>query len=378
MLQQLQTFFAPDHDPSLILGPTSLRHISDLYSSHNRSLDALITNIQLIYMKHFSIDPLTTFFYSTPELTPSTRPLFEEAFTRVLSLDPEFLQVPPIEGGAEKKGSNPKQKATTTPAEPEQIIANLLIEINVSRRAIHTSYQSIKLAFGLSHTIQVFLTGQNTRGVGWDLEGGLVEVFIAYLNAASVSESGGKSKRGKGRGEGGGEDKVFSVTVDRWTRQLGMFIRKLNGTQLKGLLGAIQAFFESAPLMESSGDGGEGVDEPDKLNKQLAQDRKEIAEFVKLLQPPDLQQEDIVAYGKALAEWVDIFVRCVPPALSLVQSPPSPQYLRTTRCASRYWSPGTPSLDWNLSLYGRSGIQEKPLSLSRFGFSPRFNLCTRR
>ncbi|PIL29205.1 hypothetical protein GSI_09254 [Ganoderma sinense ZZ0214-1] len=55
-----KTFFDPDFEPDVMLGPGALDHITDFASRHTASPDALLTMLQLAYMKHFSI-PLSIF-----------------------------------------------------------------------------------------------------------------------------------------------------------------------------------------------------------------------------------------------------------------------------------------------------------------------------
>jgi origin recognition complex subunit 3 len=55
----LGTFFNPSFYPGIILGPKVLEGITDYYTRHNGSVDALITGVQLVYLKHFFTEPLS-------------------------------------------------------------------------------------------------------------------------------------------------------------------------------------------------------------------------------------------------------------------------------------------------------------------------------
>ncbi|KAH0831285.1 hypothetical protein J3R83DRAFT_13920 [Lanmaoa asiatica] len=56
----LKTFFDVDFDPDLVLGPAAIEFLLDFSGRHSPSLDALVSILQLVHMKHFE-EPLTVF-----------------------------------------------------------------------------------------------------------------------------------------------------------------------------------------------------------------------------------------------------------------------------------------------------------------------------
>ncbi|KAG7442905.1 uncharacterized protein BT62DRAFT_988551 [Guyanagaster necrorhizus] len=61
-----QTFFTTTFDPDVMLGPAALGFIVDYYSRYNSSLDSLLNMFQLVYLKHFMINPLSPLVKTTP------------------------------------------------------------------------------------------------------------------------------------------------------------------------------------------------------------------------------------------------------------------------------------------------------------------------
>ncbi|KAJ2923140.1 hypothetical protein H1R20_g13954, partial [Candolleomyces eurysporus] len=126
----------------VILGPAALEYISDFFTRHNRTLDSLITLIQLAYMKHFSVDPLTSLLYSTPS-GPSSA-LLEAALTSILATNETAMEG--ISGADAAK---------------EKIIEL----IDESRSKIQKRYKSMRIAFNLTRLMQLFFVREGlTQG----------------------------------------------------------------------------------------------------------------------------------------------------------------------------------------------------------------------
>ncbi|KAJ7348983.1 origin recognition complex subunit 3 N-terminus-domain-containing protein [Mycena albidolilacea] len=67
----LKTFFDPIFDLPLLPGPTLLEYLEDYYTTHNPSLDALITLLQVAHLKHYSTDVFTFLSSATPPISSS-------------------------------------------------------------------------------------------------------------------------------------------------------------------------------------------------------------------------------------------------------------------------------------------------------------------
>ncbi|KAF5313494.1 hypothetical protein D9611_008637 [Ephemerocybe angulata] len=217
-----ESFFSSGSDPSIMLGPTVLRFIADHFSRHNRTLDSLITNIQLVYMKHFTVEPLTCLLHNTPSLDESENgsernlsegegttglpspALLETVFERIVAVDKkgEFLGSLPAN---ESSGSASQRRKTAM-----DISQRVLDEVDTFRLAVRAAYRSKCIAFNIIKLIHVCLASDGLRVLGWDLEQELVEIFVKFLE--------------------GGE------TVDRWLRQLALILRKLSLAQIPRVL----------------------------------------------------------------------------------------------------------------------------------------------
>jgi origin recognition complex subunit 3 len=105
-------------------------------------------------MKHFSIDPLTSLIYSTPQ-TPSPA-LLEAALTSILATNETAMEG--ISGADEAK---------------EKIVSI----VDDSRTKIEQQYKSVKVAFNLTRLMQLFFVKEGYKGLGWNLENDLCAIF---------------------------------------------------------------------------------------------------------------------------------------------------------------------------------------------------------
>ncbi|KAH7928820.1 hypothetical protein BV22DRAFT_1126185 [Leucogyrophana mollusca] len=85
----LKTFFDPEFDPDVMIGPATIEFLTDFYTRHSPSLDTIISILQLVHMKHFE-EPLTLlvserFLPDAMELLPQpdSFPFLDSIFTRV-------------------------------------------------------------------------------------------------------------------------------------------------------------------------------------------------------------------------------------------------------------------------------------------------------
>lgn len=148
----------------MIPGPASLEYIADFFSRHNRTLDSLITNIQLVHMKHFSVEPLACLVYPIPE-RPSPAVL-EAAFARILAFEPKFI----------------------TPPKEEEITATqaLIAKVDECRVEVLGVYRKLRIAFDLMKRVQLFCVARKYKGMGWDIENGLTHIFQQFLSGKAT------------------------------------------------------------------------------------------------------------------------------------------------------------------------------------------------
>ncbi|KAI0922909.1 hypothetical protein AcW1_002571 [Taiwanofungus camphoratus] len=82
-----ETFFDPNFEPDVMLGPATLDFIADFSSRHSPSLDAIFTLLQIAHLKHFE-EPLTVLvhFAADTNLPPSApRQFFDVLHARLYS-----------------------------------------------------------------------------------------------------------------------------------------------------------------------------------------------------------------------------------------------------------------------------------------------------
>ncbi|KAJ6614874.1 origin recognition complex subunit 3 N-terminus-domain-containing protein [Mycena sp. CBHHK59/15] len=69
-----KTFFDPTFEPLLLPGPTLLEFIEDYYTTHNASLNTLITVLQVAHLKHYTSDTFSLLSTATPAVSPNPTP----------------------------------------------------------------------------------------------------------------------------------------------------------------------------------------------------------------------------------------------------------------------------------------------------------------
>ncbi|KAJ3562217.1 hypothetical protein NP233_g9715 [Leucocoprinus birnbaumii] len=87
----LSTFFDPDFEPDVMLGPSAIEGVVDYYTRHTGSIDALISSIQGVYLKHFLIEPLSILVHPPPTLStdPAYAPIISLLRSRMRGVDPD-------------------------------------------------------------------------------------------------------------------------------------------------------------------------------------------------------------------------------------------------------------------------------------------------
>ncbi|KAG2007073.1 hypothetical protein CC2G_014798 [Coprinopsis cinerea AmutBmut pab1-1] len=199
----LDTFFSVDFQPDIVIGPIALQFIADYYTRWDPTLDALITNIQLIYMKHFINEPITALAHSTPsedDLVGSEWASFVEGI---------LTRLTPISKKLTAKERDQQWKALTTSNLPD------LVETHRSQFRLRVA--NLVLAFNVMKLIQLFLVEEGYKGLGWKLDEGLSDILVEFLQN----------------------------NVDRDIKDLSLIMRKLGVEQLDRLLPQIHEFLSS-------------------------------------------------------------------------------------------------------------------------------------
>ncbi|OBZ66967.1 Origin recognition complex subunit 3 [Grifola frondosa] len=152
------TFFDVDFEPDIMPGARILDYIIDFTTRHDASLDALITMLQLAYMRHFD-EPLTCFasdeLLGTTSLSlaasklqsPASRPFLDSLHTRIVL------------------ASNPDAIAGTDGAPPRAPdAAQLLTEVSAAHTEFRRRARGMRIALRVARIVQrVGLGHQGTR-----------------------------------------------------------------------------------------------------------------------------------------------------------------------------------------------------------------------
>ncbi|KAH6903170.1 origin recognition complex subunit 3 N-terminus-domain-containing protein [Coprinopsis sp. MPI-PUGE-AT-0042] len=163
----LGTFFSIDFQPDLVLGPITLQYLCDYYTRHDATLDSFITNLQLVHMKHFSIEPLTGLLHSTPSKSALAQPDWANVADGLLT------RLTPISRKLSTEERDEQWNSLTPSALPGLI--------NSHRSQFYSRAKDVVVAFNLMHLIEDFLRIEGLRGLGWDTEAGLSDILIEVL-----------------------------------------------------------------------------------------------------------------------------------------------------------------------------------------------------
>ncbi|KAH6891771.1 hypothetical protein BKA70DRAFT_1326087 [Coprinopsis sp. MPI-PUGE-AT-0042] len=166
-LARLRTFFSIDFHPDLVLGPITLQYLCDYYTRHDATLDSFITNLQLVHMKHFSIEPLTGLLHSTPSKSALAQPDWANVADGLLT------RLTPISRKLSTEERDEQWNSLTPSALPGLI--------NSHRSQFYSRAKDVVVAFNLMHLIEDFLRIEGLRGLGWDTEAGLSDILIEVL-----------------------------------------------------------------------------------------------------------------------------------------------------------------------------------------------------
>ncbi|KIM92135.1 hypothetical protein PILCRDRAFT_810149 [Piloderma croceum F 1598] len=200
-----KTMFDVGFEQDIVIGPTVIDSLSDFFTRHNSSLDALITILHLAHLKHFD-DPLTVFVHDDGNLSslllqPTSFPFLDHLLTRI-SAPPASSSVAP--------------SPTHSTAWLNQSVPFLLASIDEARTGFRTKMRKTKVALGLMKRVKEFMLRQGWRSAD---ERSQVELMFEAL---------------KGR-------------LGRDGRYLGTMVKKLPAAKLRSVLEDMHTFFQNMP-----------------------------------------------------------------------------------------------------------------------------------
>ncbi|KAF8964769.1 origin recognition complex subunit 3 N-terminus-domain-containing protein [Flammula alnicola] len=201
----LKTLFDIEFQPDVMIGPAALECLQDYFTRYHSSVDAIFTIIQLIFLRHFSSDPLTVLVHDTPSADVLSQPSsskFRDSVIGRMTLDGDEDVV--MDG----QGSGPR----------------LLVDvIDKAREEFCTRAQNMRLGFHVMIHIQTFLEERGYKGLDWspdlDKRGGLCDAMLDLLRGRLAKD----------------------------IKHLGMLTRKLKGDELNKLLERMHTFFYELP-----------------------------------------------------------------------------------------------------------------------------------
>ncbi|EKM78495.1 hypothetical protein AGABI1DRAFT_9633, partial [Agaricus bisporus var. burnettii JB137-S8] len=181
----LKTFFNPAFTPDLVLGPTVLESIIDFFLRHHSSVDTLLTTLQLAYLKHFLIEPLSILNNPPTTLTNDS----------ILSLLSSRLNLP---------------------VDPTVLLSHL----HQHHSTFFHNYQNFRLGLTLLFEVYTFLIKKGYKPLRhWENQGGRTKVIVNALRGY----------------------------VDRDIKTLSMYVRKLRQEPFRELVLLVNAVFVSLP-----------------------------------------------------------------------------------------------------------------------------------
>ncbi|KAJ7139393.1 origin recognition complex subunit 3 N-terminus-domain-containing protein [Mycena epipterygia] len=140
----LNTFFDPAFDLLLLPGPTLLEFVENHYTTHNPSLDALVTILQVTHLKHYTTDMFSLLSSTTPPISSSPTPselLFLEALLARLHAS-----------GASKKNAGEWRAQSRS--------SDILLQaVDSARETFPRHARRTKLGFNLLNIVTAFLRG---------------------------------------------------------------------------------------------------------------------------------------------------------------------------------------------------------------------------
>ncbi|KIM41529.1 hypothetical protein M413DRAFT_445512 [Hebeloma cylindrosporum] len=208
----LKTFFDPEFEPDIIIGPATLQYLNDYFTRYHSSVDAILTILQLAHLKHFSSDPLTILVHSTPSVATLSRPNS--------SL---FLQ-------AVSARTKPSREEEDVNMDAQSLSQRAIDQVDKIRTEFYSRHRNLRVGFAVVLRMQTFLRSYYYKGLDWsaDLENGngLCDAMLDALRGSFMRD----------------------------VKHLGMITKKLKRDELRRLLETLYGFFHELPSNVRSGE----------------------------------------------------------------------------------------------------------------------------
>ncbi|KDQ56641.1 hypothetical protein JAAARDRAFT_36119 [Jaapia argillacea MUCL 33604] len=230
----LKTFFDLEFEPDVMIGPSTIEHIAEYFFRFNPSLDAVLTILQLTYLKHFD-EPLAVFIHDSLLGTPS----LDEAYTKLAqpsslkfleSLLARHSHTPPSPPLPTPSKSPTKSKSRSPPLTlhasanewAAQTIPSLLTSLDSYRETFKSRARDVRIGFAVFRVVRGFLL---ELGYKLDIGKGKERVGFEFESEMMI-----KALRGRFGREG---------------RALSGIVQNLPSDHLDSLLASLSKFFES-------------------------------------------------------------------------------------------------------------------------------------
>ncbi|EPQ51812.1 hypothetical protein GLOTRDRAFT_80817 [Gloeophyllum trabeum ATCC 11539] len=216
-----QTFFALDFEPDIMIGPPVLEYILDYFKRYNSSNDAILTILQLTFMKHFD-EPLTILardsFLSTESLAEADAKLSEPPSFPFLDSLLSRVALPPLSSGSLDVDVSDHESDW-----PDRSIATLLESVDAARARFRARSRGVKIGYRLLNLV---------KGV--------------------LAEMGYRVDGKKGKADAEGEDiefmgRALRGRLARENKNAGAAVKELSWADAQRLLAAIHQFFQELP-----------------------------------------------------------------------------------------------------------------------------------
>jgi hypothetical protein len=89
----------------------------------------------------------------------------EVAFARILAFEPKF---------------------SISPEEEFSATETLIAKVYECRVAVLGVYRKLRIAFDLMKRVQLFCVARKYKGMGWDIENGLTQIFLQFLSGKAT------------------------------------------------------------------------------------------------------------------------------------------------------------------------------------------------
>ncbi|KAI0080397.1 hypothetical protein K474DRAFT_1769394 [Panus rudis PR-1116 ss-1] len=210
-----KTLFDVNFTPDVMLGPATLEYLIDFTTRHTSSVDALLSILQLAYLKHFD-EPLSIFAQGIQEGTAWYTDLLSrlsepESFNFLDSLLTRIWQATQEEGSdTDKLGLPEINWRQPDPAE-------LLKVVSIAHAASRKRAQRMKFGANVLRIVQTFMRSHGYKSSHSGTDESESEMFARIVRGRASKDA----------------------------KYLGMAVKKLSAKQLKELLSSLYQFFAS-------------------------------------------------------------------------------------------------------------------------------------